>query len=63
MKDMKEAKRSKANVGVGSVVTANVGETEKKNREGRIRIMGKEVTGCVGDVAGKNNFLVKFGDG
>ena len=36
---------------------------EDNTREGRRRIMRKEVVGCVEDVVGNNNFLVKFEDG
>ena len=60
---MKEKKRIKTKIGVGSVVNAKVGEIEENTREGRIRRMRKEVVGCIRAVAGKKIFLVQFGDG
>ena len=45
---------------MGTLVKENFGETEKKKRDGRIRRKRKEVVGCVQDVTGKKNFLVKM---
>ena len=50
-KDTEEVKRIKTKIGVGSVKTAKVGETRKNTREGRYRIMGKELMGCFQAVA------------
>ena len=53
-------KQTKAKIGVGSVVKANVGELEKITREGRRRRMMKEVEGCFQSVVGKKKFLILF---
>ena len=41
-KEMKEAKRGKTKIGVGSIVTVKVGGFEEKTREGRIRRTRKD---------------------
>ena len=60
---MKEKKRIKKHIGVGSVVQAKVGEMDDKKREGRTRMTRKEVVVCVQSVVGKKKFLVLFEDG
>ena len=55
---MKITKQTKTKIRVGSVVQAKVGELENIKMEGRIRIMRKEVVGCVHRVVGKNKLLV-----
>ena len=50
-------------IGVGFVVKEKVGDMEENTREERIRRMRKYVVGCVKDVVGKKNVLVKFEDG
>ena len=57
---MKEKKRIKTEIGVGSLVKAKVGKMEKNTREGGIGRMRKEVVGCVQSVVGKKKILVKF---
>ena len=57
MKEMKENKRIKTNIEVGSVMKVKVGGLEETTREGRSRRTEKEVAGCGHDVVGKNNFL------
>ena len=56
-------KKTKAKIGVGSVVKAKVGELEKITREGRSRRTTKEVVGCVYRMVGKNKLLVLLKDG
>ena len=56
-------KQNKTKIGVGSVVKAKVGESEKIKREGRSRRMRKYVVGCVQSVVGKKKLLVQFKDG
>ena len=53
-------KQTKTKIGVGSVVKTKVGELGNITREGRIRIMIKEVVGCVQSVLEKNMLLVQF---
>ena len=60
---MKEKKRIKTKIGVGSVVKAKVGDMEENTREGRNSRIRKEVVGCVQDVVGNKKFLVQFGYG
>ena len=60
---VKEKKRIKKKIGLGSVVKEHVGEMEDNTREGRSRRMRKEVVGCVQDVVGKKKLLVQFEDG
>ena len=48
---------------MGSIVKANVGELENIKRDGRIRMMRKEMVGCVHSVAGNNKSLFQFEDG
>ena len=57
---MKEKKRIKTKIGVGSVVNAKVGDTEGNTRKGRIRSTVKYVVGCVQYMAGKKKLLVQF---
>ena len=57
---MKEKARINMNIRVGSVVNSEVGDMEKKAREGRIRSTRKDVVGCVQDVIGKKKILVQF---
>ena len=57
---MKENNRIKTKIGVGSVVKSKVGEMEDNTREVRIRVISKEVLGCVQDVLGKKRLLVQF---
>ena len=52
--------QTKTKIGVGSVVKAKVGESEKIIREGRSTRMIKEVVGCVQHGVGQNNFLGSF---
>ena len=47
-------------IGVGSAVTAKVGEMEEMTREERSRRTRKELVGCVQAVVGKNKCLVQF---
>ena len=60
VESMNMKKHNNTKIGVGSVVKAKVGELENIKREGRIRMMRKEVVVCVQDVARKKNFLVQF---
>ena len=60
---MKENKRIKTKIGVGSLIKAKVGNMEENTREGRSRMTRKEVVGCVQSVMGKKKFLVQFEDG
>ena len=60
---MKEEKRIKTKVGVGSVVKAKVGNMEEKIREGRSRRTRRNLVGRVQSVVGKNKFLFQFEDG
>ena len=50
-------KQTKTKIGVGSIVKDKVGELENITRGGRIRMMRKEVVGCVQIIMGKKNFL------
>ena len=61
-KDMREAKWRNMNIGVGYVFTSKFGDMEKKTSKERIRIIRKEVVGCVQNVVGGNKFLVNFKD-
>ena len=54
---VKEKKRIKTNIGVGSVVKVKVRYMEEKTREGRIRIKRKEVAECVQDMERRKKFL------
>ena len=47
---------------MGYVVKAKVGETEENKREGRSRMLRKDVLGCVQSVVGKTRFLFKLID-
>ena len=60
---MKEKKRIKTEIGVWSVVKANVGDIEENKSEGRRSRTRKEVVGCVQDVVRENGFLFQFEDG
>ena len=62
MKDMKEKKRIKTKIVVGSVAKVKVGEMDEKTTEGRSRSKRKEVMGCVQAVVGKKNPLVQSKD-
>ena len=44
---MKEKKRIRKKIGVGSALKSKVGDIEENTREGRIRSMRKEVVVCV----------------
>ena len=57
---MREKKRIKLKIGVGSFVKAMVGKIEGNTREGIRRKTRKEVVGCVQAVVGKKNSLFKF---
>ena len=57
---MKDAKWIKTKIGVGSIMTEIVIETEKNIREGIIRRTNKEVVGCIQTMLGKTNLLVKI---
>ena len=60
---MKEKKRKKTTIGVGSVLKEKVGEIDEYTMEGRIMRMRKEVVRCVQDVVGNKIFLfqLKYG--
>ena len=60
---MKEKKRIKPKIGVGSLVKAKVVKMEEKTREGRSSRMSKWLVGCVQAVVGKEKLLVQFKDG
>ena len=60
MKEMNHKKHIKMNIGLGSVVKAEVRYIEEKTREGRIKMTSKEVLRCVQAVVGKKKFLVQF---
>ena len=47
MKYMKDKKRFKTKIRVGSVMKAKVGDVEDKTRHGRTRRTRKEVVGCI----------------
>ena len=47
MKDRKDAKRGKMNIGVGSLMTSEVGKMEKNTTEGGDISMRKDLVGCV----------------
>ena len=53
-------KQNKTKIGVGSVVKAKDGELENITREGRSRMMRKEVVGCFQSVVGENKFPVQL---
>ena len=57
---MKEKRRIKSKIGVGSIVKENSRKMEENTPEGRIRRMRKEVVGCVHDMVGKKKLLVQF---
>ena len=60
MKYIKEAKRSKTNIEVGSSVTKNVREMDNNIMELRISIVRKEVVVCDQDVVWKKKFILQF---
>ena len=62
VKEIKEAKRSNMKIGVGSVVTAEVGKAEEETREGRSRGAMREVVACVHASVWKKKFLVQYED-
>ena len=51
-KNSKKSNQYNKKIGVGSMTTVKFGDTEEKKIVDRIRIMRKEVLGCVHDVAG-----------
>ena len=55
-----EKKRIKTNIGVGSVVKENVRDMEENTREGIIKMMRKDLMGCVQAVVGKKKLVVQF---
>ena len=57
---IKEKKRIKPKIGVGSLVKAKVGNMEDNTREGRSRGMRKAVVVYSYSVVGKKKFLVQF---
>ena len=57
---MKDKNHKKTKIGVGSVVTEEVGEMKNNTREGRSRRTRKEVAGCVHDFGRKQIFLIKL---
>ena len=57
---MKEKKRIKPKIGVGSLVKAKARKMEENTREGRSRRTRKDVVGCVHIVDGKKKFLALF---
>ena len=59
---MKEKNWIQSNIGMGYAVQAKERDTEQNTREGRRIMIKKDVVGYVQDVAGKNIFLVQFGD-
>ena len=52
MKEMKEKNRIKTNIRVGSIVKGMTGDIYYNTREVRIRIIMKEVLGCVQSMLG-----------
>ena len=56
MKERKKEKWVMMKIGVGSAVTAKIGEMEEKTMEGRSRRMRGEVVDCVRAVVGKKKF-------
>ena len=60
MKDAKGEKHSNMNIGVGSIMKAEVRYTRYNKREGRITSMSKYVAIFVKDVVEKKKFLVIF---
>ena len=60
---MREKKRIKPNIGVGSIVKAKVGNMEDNTREARTRRKRKYVVGCVHAVVWNKKFLLQFEDG
>ena len=63
LEGMKLNNQTKTKIGVGYIVKAKVGESEKIKREGRSSRMRKEVVGYVHSVVGQKKFLVPFEDG
>ena len=63
IKDMKEKKRIKVKIGVGSVVEVKVRDMEENKRDGRTRMMMKYVVECVQYVSGRKRFEVRFEHG
>ena len=57
---MKEKKRIKTNIKVGSAVKEKVGDMEYEAREGRIRRTRKEAVGYVQDVVSNYKFAIKL---
>ena len=57
---MKEKKRIKKKIGVGSVLNAKFEDMGDNKREVRIRRMRKYVVGCVQAVVRKKRFSVQF---
>ena len=55
---MKEKKRIRKKIGVGSALKSKVGDIEENTREGRIRSMRKEVVVCVQAVVEKKILLI-----
>ena len=60
MRFIKEKKRMKTNIDVGSIVKVKVGDMYENKREVINRRIIKEVVVCVQDVVGKNDLSVKF---
>ena len=58
--EIKDKKRIKTKIGVGSVVKAKVGDMEEEKGDGRSRRMRKEVVGCVQAVVCNKRCLVQF---
>ena len=57
---MKEKKRTKPKIVVGSLVKEKVRNMEENKREVRDRRISKYVVGCIQTVVGKKKFLVQF---
>ena len=62
MKEVREAKKIKTEIGVGSVVKEKGGGMEENIRKQRIRRVNNEVKGYVQAVVGKKKLLVKLKD-
>ena len=62
MKEVREAKNIKTEIGVGSVVKEKGGGMEENIRERIIRRVNNEVKVYVQDVVGKKKLLVKLKD-
>ena len=60
MKDVKGKKKININIGVGSIMKAEVRYTRYNKREERITGMSKYVEICVQDMVENNKFLVIF---